>query len=180
MDDIAMLPLCRRSLLKSLTIALLCGAIPGAARAQLFAPAQPFPQYFSSFAVDVSVLKAKGLGPFADLLAASALSQLRVSFGDRIDPRGPRLVVRLTSLYQSPFTNGGGNRHRGGGGGSDGGSDSLEGEALAVGPRGEILARHPQMAVLDVDRGPTDPDEPGRAVAIASHYVLWLRRQLIV
>jgi hypothetical protein len=177
-EDIAMLPLSRRSLLKNLTVAALCGAIPGAARAQLFAPTQSFPQYFSSFAVDVSVLKAKGLGPFADLLAASTLNQLRVSFGDRIDPRGPRLVVRLTSLYQSPFTSGGGHLRRGGGG-SSGGSDSLEGEALAVGPRGEILARHPQMAVLDVDRGPTDPDEPGRAVALASHYVLWLRRQLI-
>ncbi|MCB8821526.1 twin-arginine translocation signal domain-containing protein [Microvirga rosea] len=172
-----MLPLSRRSFLTGLTAGL-AGLATGPARAQLFGATQPFPQYFSSFAVDVSVLKAKGLGPFADLLAAATLDQLRASFGDRFDPRGPRLVVRLTGLFQTPFTSGGGHwRH--GGGGSSGGSDSLDGEALAVGARGEILARHPQLAVLDVNRTPTTPDEPGRAVEIASHYVRWLRRQLI-
>jgi hypothetical protein len=47
-----------------------------------------------------------------------------------------------------------------------------------VGRRGEILARHPQLAVLDVRRSSVNPDEPGRAVAVAQHYVRWLRRRL--
>lgn len=174
-----MRPLSRRSFLAGFAVAALSGAAFSPARAQLFAPAQPFPQYFSSFAVDVSVLKAKGLGPFADLIAAATLDQLRVSFGDRIDPRGPRLVVRLTGLVQTAFPGGGGEHWRNGGGGGGGGTDSLEGEALAVGRKGEILARHPQLAVLQVNRSILDPDEPGRAVELAHNYVLWLRRQLI-
>jgi hypothetical protein len=141
-----------------------------------FAPSTPFPQAFSSFAVDVSALKAKGLGPFADLVGQAAFDELRRSFADRVDPRGPRLVVRLTGIFLTASLGGGGDRWWPGG--SGGGSDSLEGEALAVGRRGEILARHPQLAVLDVRRSSVNPDEPGRAVAVAQHYVRWLRRRL--
>ena len=140
-----------------------------------FAPSAPFPQAFSSFAVDVSPLKAKGLGPFADLVGQAAFDELRRSFADRVDPRGPRLVVRLTGIFLTASLGGGGDRWWPGGGG---GSDSLEGEALAVGRRNEILARHPQLAVLDVRRSSVNPDEPGRAVAVAQHYVRWLRRRL--
>ena len=141
-----------------------------------FAPSAPFPQAFSSFAVDVSALKAKGLGPFADLVGQAAYDELRRSFADRVDPRAPRLVVRLTGIFLTASLGGGGDRWWSGG--SGGGSDSLEGEALAMGRRGEVLARHPQLAVLDVRRSSVNPDEPGRAVAVAQHYVRWLRRRL--
>jgi len=142
------------------------------------APAQGFPQYFSSFAVDVSVLKAKGLGPFADLVAAATLDELRRSFADRVDPRGPRLVVRVTAVNLTAFPDGGGERWWGGGAGG-GGTDSVEGEALAVGRRGEILASFPQLAVLDVRTSILTPNEQGRAVTVSRHYVRWLRRRLI-
>lgn len=140
-------------------------------------PAQPFPQTFSGFDVDASALRAKGLGPFADLVAEATLDELRRSFADRMAPGGPRLVVRLTGIFLTPFPDGGGGDgwRRGGGGGTD----SLEGEALAVGRRGEVLSRHPQLAVLDVRTSILTPNEPGRAVAVAQHYVRWLRRQLI-
>jgi hypothetical protein len=172
MKDHTMSPLSRRSFLTGLAWAGLAGAGAWPARAQTF------PQYFSSVAVDVSVLKAKGLGSFADLVAAATLDELRRSFADRIDRRGPRLVVRLTGIFLTPFPDGGGGGDdwRRSGGGS---SDSLEGEALAVGPRGEIIARHPQLAVLDVRTSILTPNEPGRAAAVAQHYVRWLRRQLI-
>ena len=154
--------------------------LAGAALASLASPAwaQAFPQSFSSFAVDVSVLKAKGLGGFADLVAGATLAELRRSFADRVDPRGPRLIVRLTSVDLTAFPDGGGERWWGGGRGG-GGTDSVEGEALAVGPRGEILARHPQLAVLDVRTSILTPNEQGRAIAVAQHYVRWLRRELI-
>jgi len=84
--------------------------------------------------------------------------------------------VRLTGIFLTASLGGGGDRWWSGG--SGGGSDSLEGEALAVGRRGEVLARHPQLAVLDVRRSSVNPDEPGRAVAVAQHYVRWLRRRL--
>jgi hypothetical protein len=171
MNHPTMSPPSRRSFLKALACAGLVGtgfAFP--------AQAQSFPQAFSSFSVDVSVLKAKGLGPFADLVGAAALDELRRSFADRVDSRGPRLVLRLTGVTLTPFPDGGGGfRWHGGGGG---GHDAVEGEALAVGRRGEVLARHPMLAVLDVRTSILDPDEQGRAVAVAQHYVRWLRRQI--
>jgi hypothetical protein len=155
--------------------AVLIGTAAEPAHAQ-FGRATSFPQAFSGFAVDVSPLKAKGLGSFADLVAAATLAELRRSFADRVDPRGPRLVVRLNQIYLTPFPDGGGGDWFRGG--SGGGTDSIDGVALAVGRRGEVLAQHPQLAVLDVRRSILNPDEQGRAVAIAQHYVLWLRRQI--
>jgi hypothetical protein len=164
-------PLSRRSLLKTLA----CAGLAGAGFA-LPAQAQSFPQAFSSFSVDVSVLKAKGLGPYADLVGSVALDELRRSFADRTDPRGPRLVVRLTSVTLTAFPGGGGGpRWRGGGGG---GHDAVEGEALAVGRRGEILARHPMLAVLDAHASTVSPNEQLRTVAVTQHWVRWLRRQV--
>jgi hypothetical protein len=176
MRDQAMLPVSRRSFLKSLACAGLAGA---GLLTHAPAQAQAFPPGFSSFSVDVSPLKAKGLGSFADLVGQAALDELHRSFSDRIDPRGPRLVLVVTGIFLTPFPEGGGSggwRHHGGGGG--GGSDGMDGEALAVGPRGQILARHPQHAVLEASTDIRTPNEPGRAVAIAQHYVRWLRRML--
>lgn len=162
----------RRSILLK---AFACAGLVGTGFA-LPVKAQAFPQAFSSFSVDVSALKAQGLGPFADLVGAAALDELRRSFADRVDPRGPRLVLRITSLFLTPFPDrGGGYRWNGGGGGSH---DAVEGEALAVGRRGEILARHPMLAVLDVNTSILEPNEQGRAIAVAQHYVRWLRRQI--
>ncbi|WP_414473535.1 twin-arginine translocation signal domain-containing protein [Microvirga sp. M2] len=169
-----MLPSSRRSFLKKLTCAGLAGA---GLSAHGPAQAQAFPEAFSSFSVDVGPLKAKGLGPFADLVAQAALDELHRAFADRVNPRGPRFVLVITDVFLTPFPDAGsGFRGRDGGGG--GSHDGMDGEALAVGPRGEILARHPQHGVLDVARRSTDPDEPGRAVALAQFYVQWLRRRL--
>jgi hypothetical protein len=46
-------------------------------------------------------------------------------------------------------------------------SDSITGEALVVGPRGEILARCPQHAALGANARATEPNEPERAAAVA-------------
>lgn len=172
MDDRIMPLLSRRHFLTGLASLGLAGCTTTG-----LGPGSPFPAAFSSFAVDVSILRAKGLGPFADIVAAAALDQLRASFADRTDRNGPRLVVQLTGLTLTPFPDGGGDGPwwRGGGGG---GTDSLEGVALAVGRGGEILARHPQLAVLDVRTSILTPNEPGRAAAVARHYVRWLRREL--
>jgi len=166
-----MLPSSRRSFLAKLACAGLTGAgwlTPASGRAQAF------PQGFSSFSVDVGPLKAKGLGPFADLVAQAALDEIHRSFADRIDPRGPRFVLVITDVFITAFSDPGSWLRGGGGGGHDG----MDGVVLALGPRGEILARFPQHAVLDVARRSTEPDEPGRAVALAQHYVRWLRRRI--
>lgn len=165
----------RRTMLLGLASAGLAGA--GCTTTGLGPGAQAFPQSFSSFSVDVTALKAKGLGPFADLIADATLDELRRSFADRLDSRGPRLVVRLTGLFLTPFPDGGGGDEwwRGGGGSTD----SLEGDALAVDRRGEILASHHLLAVRDVRTSILTPNEPGRAVEVSRHFVRWLRRQLI-
>lgn len=173
MRDQSMLPLSRRSFLKNIACAGLVGA---GLIAHAPAQAQAFPPGFSSFSVDVSPLKAKGLGPFADLVGQAALDELRRSFADRVDPRGPRFVLVISDIFLTPFPdNGVGWRRHGGGGG---GSDGMDGEALAVGPRGQILARHPQHAARAPDSSTLNPNEQGRAVAMAQHYVWWLRRRL--
>lgn len=162
---------------RSFLIGLACAGLAGAGLPPSGAQAQAFPQYFSSFAVDVSVLRAKGVGPFADLLAAATLDELRRAFADRIDPRGPRLLVRLTGVFLTSSPDGGGG-DRWFRDGSSGSTDSLEGEALALGPRGEILARHPQLAARAVNTSILTPNEPGRAIALAQFYVQWLRRRI--
>jgi hypothetical protein len=170
MSNPMMSPHSRRSLLKALACAGLAGAglMPSA-------HAQSFPQAFSSFSVDVGALKAKGLGPFADLVGAAALDELRRSFADRTDPRGPRLVLRLTSVFLTTSPDGGiGYKGRGGGSGHD----AVEGEALAVGRGGEVLASYPMLAVRDVNASILTPNEQARAAAVAQHYVRWLRRQI--
>jgi hypothetical protein len=157
-------------------MSLACAGLAGAGLlAHAPAQAQTFPQAFSSFSVDVRPLKAKGLGSFADFVGQAALDELHRSFADRVNPRGPRFVLVITDVFLTAFPGGGsGWRGRGGGGGHDG----MDGEALAIGPRGEILARHPQHAVLDTNRSTLNPDEPGRTVALVRHYIWWLRRRL--
>jgi len=169
----------RRSILAALSIGIaVTGA--GCVPAGLSSDGSPFPQAFSGFSVDVSALKAKGLGPFADLIGVAALDELQRSFADRVDPRGPRLVLRVTSVFFTPFPDNSSGRlgHGGSRGGGNSGHDAMEGEALAVGRRGEVLASHPMLAVRDVNTSPLTPDEQARAVAVAQHYVRWLRRQI--
>jgi hypothetical protein len=64
-------------------------------------------------------------------------------------------------------------------GGTD--SDYLEGEALLVGRRGEILARHPQLSATPASMGGPWYQPGGelrRTAFLAYHYAQWLRRQI--
>jgi hypothetical protein len=131
--------------------------------------AQPVPA-FSSVSIDVGHLKAIGVGPVADLVRDAMTDELRGVFADRIGGRGPRLVVRLTTLHLTAFANAG---LRGSA------SDSIEGEALVVGARGEVLARYPQIASQIAHGAWTDPDaEWRRAERVARTYARWLPRTI--
>lgn len=148
----------RRAFLASLAALAASGAYPARGQGS---------QAFSSVLVDVSRLRAAGLGVLADLVGAAMTDELRRVFADRIVGRGPRLVVRLTEVHISAFLRSGSSR--------DVSSDSIDGEALIVGPRGEILARYPQHAALGAHARATEPNELGRAEAVARHYARWLR-----
>jgi hypothetical protein len=127
---------------------------------------------FSSVAVDASYLRATGQGLAADLVETVMTDELRRLFADRIGGRGPRLVVRVTQLHLTGFPAGG---TRGGGGASD----AMDGEALIVGPRGEVLAAYPLFAALGANGATRDLDnEPRRVVAVSRFYAQWLRRKI--
>ena len=164
--------LSRRSFLLG-TAAAAALAVPGPSVAQ-YAAAPP--QRFSSVAVDVSALHVKGLGPFAEFLRSALLAETRRAFSDRLGGRGPRLVVRITGIYLASYSGGGGRF-----GGTAQNTDSLDGEALIVGPRGEILARYPQLSATSAASGGAwyDPaSERRRVIYLAQHYAGWLRRTI--
>ncbi|HEV7440007.1 MAG TPA: hypothetical protein VGN94_10360 [Methylobacterium sp.] len=133
---------------------------------------------YADVRVDVRPLIAQGNGPQAEALRADLTAALRRSFADRLGGRGPSLVVLIRGLSLRPYA-GGQTAGRGLGGGSQ--TDYLDGEALLVGRRGEILGRHPQLTATPSSFGGAwyDPaSERRRVTAIADIYAEWLRRQL--
>jgi hypothetical protein len=154
-----MATLSRRTLLAGLAA---LATSPG--RAQVAA----FPQVatFSSVAVDASVLRTTGQGPAADLVEAVMTDELRRVFAGRIGGRGPRLVVQVTQLYLTGFPRSA--------------SDSMDGAALIVGPRGEVQAAYPLFTTLIAAGSSRDApeNEPRRVAAIARNYAQWLVRKI--
>jgi hypothetical protein len=153
-------------------------AMPAAAQTAGIAPGTRF----SSVAVDVGPLHARRLGDYAEFIRRSLTTELQRAFADRLGGPGPRLVVVVTGVSLNPYVGGGtgGRWGRGsGGGGLD--SDYLEGEALVVGSRGEVLARHPQVSATPATMGGAwyDPtSEQKRTAYLAWHYAQWLRRAI--
>ena len=142
--------------------------------------AQQGPPRFSGIIVDVRPLHAKQLGPFAEVIRVALQNELAEAYADRLDGgrAGPRLVVRIDAISLGFYA--GRDSGRFGGGGTS--TDYLEGEALVIGPRGEVLARHPQLSAVPSNSGGAwyDPaSEQRRVVALAAHYAGWLRRSSI-
>ncbi|WP_298958452.1 hypothetical protein [uncultured Methylobacterium sp.] len=153
----------------------LLAAGPAAAQDAALAPGTRF----SAVRVDVGPLQARGLGPFAERVRADLQVALNDAFADRVGGRGPALVVRVNGLSLNPYA--GSESSRGLGGGNATNTDYLDGEALVVGPRGEVLLRHPQLSATPASFGGAwyDPaSESRRVVAITQHYAQWLRRNL--
>ncbi|MEH3148464.1 MAG: hypothetical protein PGN34_24780 [Methylobacterium frigidaeris] len=133
---------------------------------------------FSAVRVDVRRLHALGLDGFAERVRADLQVALARAFADRLDGRGPALVVRVTGISLNPYAGSESGRGRGGNGTN---TDYLDGEALVVGPRGEVLLRHPQLSATPASFGGAwyDPaSESRRVVALTEHYAQWLRRRL--
>jgi hypothetical protein len=155
-----MSPITRRSLLAGF-------AASAAGRAVAQAPL-----VFSTVSVDVSHLRAIGVGPLADLVQATMTDELRRVFADRIGGGGPRLVVRVTTLHISAFANQGKGLR-----GSV--SDSIEGEALLIGAGNRVVAHYPQIASVPAHGTWYDPlDNQRRTERVARAYAQWLRRTI--
>lgn len=152
---------------------LLVCTVAGSATAGDF----PAMAQFSDIRVDVRPLLEKGAGLQAESLAADLTGALRKTFAGRIGGRGPRLVVVVSSLSLRPYVGSGSRLGYGG----NAQTDYLEGEALLVGPNGQVLGRHPQMTATPSSSGGAwyDPQfEDRRLAAIADIYAQWLARDL--
>lgn len=166
-----------------LVAALFAGtaALSGAAAAR---PARGMPRAAidSPVVVDVSRLRALGLGPTADLVQSTIASELRGHA-----PAGTRLVIRVNALSMGFYAGGDSGGGGGGGGGTGGsggggvGTDSMEGVGLIVGPGGEIRASYPIVLSLPTDSAGAYylPDnEQRRVVVLSQNFVRWIERRL--
>ena len=134
----------------------------------------------SAILVDVGPLHRQGLGVFADAVRSALHAALVRGYAERLGGGriAPRLVVRVDGISLRSYVGSGGGRWSGGGIQND----YLEGEALLIGARNGILARHPQLSALPSSSGDAwyDPgSETRRLVALAAHYAGWLRRSPI-
>ncbi len=149
----------------------------GALSALAASPAPAQVPGFGTIEVDVRPLQARGVGPAAELLRQVIGTEARTIFADRLVRGGPRLVVVLNTLQMTAYAGEGSGRFSGAGGGND----YLDGEALVLGPRGEILRRVPQLFAQPANAGGAwfDPEsERRRVIQLGRNYTAWLRRTL--
>lgn len=144
-------------------------------------PALAQAQSYASISVDVSPLRAFGIGGRHLEDIRSLLTQaMQRAFAGRVGLRSaPQLVVRLSAIQLSPDTGMGGTGWRRGGDGSSS-SDYMEGEALVLSGR-QVIKRHPQLLALPSSTGGAwySPDnERRRVVALCEAYAGWLARSL--
>lgn len=127
-----------------------------------------------SIEVDVSELRAKGLGGFADMIGDAVHRELQAHYPATL--QGARLVVSLESV----FLNGspGIERDRFGGMGFAP-QDTLSGINYIVGRDGRAIETYPlTVHSTAADAGPTIfPLERERAVILAQTYAQWLARR---
>lgn len=131
-----------------------------------------------SIEVDVSELRAKGLGGFADMIGDAVRRELQAHYPST--RQGARLVVSLESVFLTGSP--GIERDLLGGFGSFGGfapQDSLSGVNYLVGSDGRVIETYPLTAhSTAAAAGPTHlPLERERAVILAQTYAQWVVRR---
>jgi hypothetical protein len=127
--------------------------------------------------VDNRRLLALGGGQPAEEMKLLLEAELRRLYAGQMRRGGATLVVTLRSLNLS--TNGGqrGGRHGGGGSGSN---DTMETDAMLVGPRNELLAQTSVLSPVGAGIGMrwTPEIQTQRLRDLAAHNAGWIRRYL--
>ncbi len=133
--------------------------------------------------VDVTHLRAIGLGPTADLIQQAAYRE----FAAIGVPGGNRLVVRFEALSLNAYAGGEGGDSGGGGGGGGGGSgngtnnDYLEGDASVIGPGGQVVTSIHHVIALPANAAGAyylPNDEQRRVVGLTRTFAAWIKRDL--
>lgn len=127
--------------------------------------------------VDVSRLRATGLGPTADLLQAAVARELAGAVG------GARVTVRLTGFSFASYagSDGGGGGSGGDGGGAGGIVDYLEGDFQVIGAGGAVLAERHQVSSSPASSGGAyylPGAEERRVEAAGRTFAAWVKRSL--
>jgi hypothetical protein len=128
-----------------------------------------------SIEVDVSELRAKGLGGFADMIGDAVRRELQAHYPST--SQGARLVVSLESVFLTGSP--GIERDSFGGIGGFAPQDTLSGMNYLVGRDGRVIETYPlTVHSTAADAGPTIfPLERERAVILAQTYAQWLVRR---
>ncbi len=142
----------------------LANAIPATAQAR---PA------VGAVEVDVSALRAKGAGVFAEILGDALQRELQAIY--RTGQPGPRLVVRLESYFLTGNLDSGDSFDR------SFSTDSLSGTNLLVDGSGAVIDSFPLSVRSPVDMASSiyrPGIEQDRAISLARIYAQWLARRI--
>ncbi|HSP24977.1 MAG TPA: hypothetical protein VLQ65_07365 [Saliniramus sp.] len=153
-----------------LTIALVFGLASAPAAVAQNRPA------IGSVEVDVSQLRAKGLGGFADMIGDAVLRDLQAYYPTT--PQGARLVVSLDTVF---LTSAGGDERTDIFGGFDSFApqDSLRGVNYLLGGDGRVIETYPLLVSSPAAAaGPRYlPLESERAIILARTYAQWVAQR---
>lgn len=136
----------------------------------------------ASLVIDVTRLRALGLGPAADVIEQAAYRE----FAAIGVPGGNRLVVRFQALSLNAYSGGEGSDGGGGGGGGGGSgngtnNDYLEGDATVIGPGGQVVTTVHHVLALPANAGGAyylPGAEQRRVIGLTRTFAEWVKRDL--
>ncbi|MDR1827084.1 MAG: hypothetical protein LBR29_02000 [Methylobacteriaceae bacterium] len=134
------------------------------------------PPGYSSVKVDASSYRNQGYKHWADLVEQAGNAEAKRLFPLR--KGGPRLVIRVDSVFLTAFA-GRGEYDEFSSGGSD--NDSIEATAVVVDGNGRTICNARQLSSLDAGSGGAwylPDNEPRRVQALARNSVQWFSRRI--
>jgi hypothetical protein len=133
----------------------------------------------SSIRVDVSQLRAKGLGPWSDLIQQATADQLRREFAGRMGSGGAVVSVVMQGVTLESYVGGGGSDFPGD---AENTNDYLEGDAFVLSRRGEVLAKYHILLALPASTAGAwylpNIDER-RIVSLSQNFARWVKRDVL-
>jgi len=142
--------------------------------AQSLDAAEAGAMHIRAISVDVSGLRARGEGAFADAVKATVQAQAERIFASRMvrDAKGANVVIKVDSVEMTSFSH---HLSRSRLSSNDTTKDYMEG-AIVVSRAGRVLVNHPMLAAFGSNSSPGTADE--RLNVLSNYYVSWLKREV--